>query len=66
MTAVGYGFTRPKAPNHPVNGNPVNRRVEVYIRPGGHAASKESTVAPFEVKFEIPSAKQPADAPKAP
>ena len=31
MEAVGYGFSRPKAPNDPVVGNPVNRRVEVYI-----------------------------------
>lgn len=31
MKAVGYGFTRPKAPNDPTNGNPENRRVEVYI-----------------------------------
>lgn len=38
MKAVGYGFTRPKAENHPVTGNPVNRRVEVYIRKSGQAA----------------------------
>ncbi len=31
MVAVGYGFSRPKALNGP-DGNPVNRRVEVYIR----------------------------------
>jgi outer membrane protein OmpA-like peptidoglycan-associated protein len=30
--AVGYGFERPKGPNDPIVGNPVNRRVEVYIR----------------------------------
>ena len=34
MTPVGYGFTRPMAANDPVEGNPVNRRVEVYIRQG--------------------------------
>lgn len=32
MAAHGYGFSRPKAPNDPKIGNPVNRRVEVYIR----------------------------------
>lgn len=32
MEAVGYGFSRPKAKNDPELGNPVNRRVEVYIR----------------------------------
>jgi outer membrane protein OmpA-like peptidoglycan-associated protein len=31
MQAIGYGFTRPKAKNDPVNGNPINRRTEVYI-----------------------------------
>jgi outer membrane protein OmpA-like peptidoglycan-associated protein/opacity protein-like surface antigen len=32
LTAKGFGFSRPKAPNDPAVGNPVNRRVEVYIR----------------------------------
>jgi outer membrane protein OmpA-like peptidoglycan-associated protein len=32
LTAHGYGFDRPKAANDPENGNPLNRRVEVYIR----------------------------------
>ena len=32
MTPVGYGFTRPKAPNDPITGNQKNRRVETYIR----------------------------------
>jgi len=32
LTAKGYGFSRPKAPNDQNLGNPVNRRVEVYIR----------------------------------
>jgi outer membrane protein OmpA-like peptidoglycan-associated protein len=35
MKAVGYGFDRPKAANDKINGNPVNRRVEVYIRKSG-------------------------------
>jgi outer membrane protein OmpA-like peptidoglycan-associated protein/opacity protein-like surface antigen len=32
LETVGYGFTRPKAANDPLTGNPANRRVEVYIR----------------------------------
>ena len=32
LKAEGYGFARPIAPNDPVNGNALNRRVEVYIR----------------------------------
>jgi len=31
MEAAGYGFSRPLAKNHPVTGNPANRRVEIYI-----------------------------------
>jgi len=31
MQAIGVGFDRPKFPNDPANGNPANRRVEVYI-----------------------------------
>jgi outer membrane protein OmpA-like peptidoglycan-associated protein len=37
MKSVGYGFSRPKAKNDPIVGNPVNRRVEVYIRKTGKA-----------------------------
>jgi len=60
MTAVGYGFSRPKAPNDPVNGNPVNRRVEIYIRPSDHKAAVESTVAPFGVGTGEPPTAAPA------
>lgn len=35
LTALGYGFSRPKAPNDPILGNPLNRRVDVYIRKDG-------------------------------
>ena len=31
MKAIGYGFEHPKAANDPKNGNPDNRRVEIYI-----------------------------------
>jgi outer membrane protein OmpA-like peptidoglycan-associated protein len=32
LTPKGFGFTRPRAPNDPNEGNAVNRRVEIYIR----------------------------------
>jgi len=32
LTPKGFGFTRPRAPNDPREGNPLNRRVEIYIR----------------------------------
>ena len=32
LEARGFGFTRPRAPNDPQDGNPLNRRVEIYIR----------------------------------
>lgn len=32
LEAVGLGFSRPKAPNDPVNGNPVNQRIEVHLQ----------------------------------
>lgn len=40
MTAVGYGFSRPKVQPDLVNGNPENRRVEIYIRGAGTNADK--------------------------
>lgn len=40
MTSVGYGFSRPKAKNDLIVGNPVNRRVEVYIRKSGQPEPK--------------------------
>lgn len=45
LTPVGYGFSRPKAKNDPVVGNPVNRRVEVYIRKSGNAETVPLTKA---------------------
>lgn len=32
LTARGFGFTRPRGPNDPKEGNALNRRVEIYIR----------------------------------
>jgi len=54
MKAVGYGFTRPKAPNDPVDGNPLNRRVEVYIR----GIDKEESAVETDAAF---SAETPAE-----
>lgn len=45
LQAVGYGFSRPKAPNDPVSGNPLNRRVEVYISGTGDAAVDRGSAA---------------------
>ncbi len=37
LTAVGYGFTRPVAPNDTESNMQKNRRTEIYIRPSGQA-----------------------------
>jgi len=42
LKAVGFGFTRPKVQPDLVNGNPENRRVEIYIRGAGGLAAKEA------------------------
>jgi len=51
MKAVGYGFERPKAKNGP-NGNPINRRVEVYIRKGNSPAAGNTPITALEKKPE--------------
>jgi outer membrane protein OmpA-like peptidoglycan-associated protein/opacity protein-like surface antigen len=45
-TAVGYGFSRPKVQPDLVNGNPENRRVEIYIRGAGTNADKAKYTSP--------------------
>lgn len=47
LDAVGHGFERPKYPNHPKDGNPLNRRVDVYIR-GLDKATKDADQAEFK------------------
>lgn len=42
LKTVGYGFTRPKAKPDLVNGNPENRRVEIYINGVGGAKAGEA------------------------
>lgn len=56
MVAVGYGFSRPKAKNDLISGNPVNRRVEVYIRKSGMPPAPAATIQPVE----LPPATGPA------
>ena len=54
MEAAGYGFDRPKAPNDPEFGNPVNRRVEIYLRDVDKEAEAalESEAAAVEAPME--------------
>ena len=61
LTPVGYGFSRPKAPNDPLMGNPVNRRVEVYIRKSGQES--KVVIVPREEPPAAPAT--PATAPPA-
>jgi outer membrane protein OmpA-like peptidoglycan-associated protein len=55
MTAVGYGFAKPKYPNDPVMGNPLNRRVDVYVRPVDHPVSTRE-----QPKFDVKDVIAPA------
>jgi outer membrane protein OmpA-like peptidoglycan-associated protein len=56
LTAVGYGFSRPKVKPDLVNGTPANRRVEVYIRKSG---MPPAPVSPIKA-IELPPATGPA------
>lgn len=47
VEAVGYGFDRPKYPNNPKDGNPLNRRVDIYIK-GMDKGSAAADKAEFE------------------
>lgn len=57
MDAVGYGYDRPKAANDPEYGNPVNRRVEVYLRDVDKAAEGLGG----DLAVEEPDVMEPAD-----
>lgn len=64
MEAHGYGFTRPKAPNDAVKGNPLNRRVEVYIRKNEPPAPMDPVqppVAPPPAEAAVPPPPAPAN-----
>ncbi len=46
LSAIGYGYSRPKVQPDLVNGNPENRRVEIYIRGAGTNADKAKYTNP--------------------
>lgn len=52
LKAKGFGFSRPVAPNDPINGNSKNRRVDIYIN-----GAKDEVAAPAG---ENPAGKAPA------
>ncbi|MBT3193427.1 MAG: OmpA family protein [Verrucomicrobia bacterium] len=52
LKAKGFGFSRPLAPNDPQAGNPLNRRVVVYVRKGSDGEvvdMGEAQVVPAEM-----------------
>jgi len=55
MVSKGYGFSRPVAPNDPVNGNVKNRRVDIYIE---GAKDAESPAAGLEAAGTIPATEE--------
>jgi outer membrane protein OmpA-like peptidoglycan-associated protein len=56
LTAVGYGFSRPKVNPDLINGTPANRRVEVYIRKSGMPPAPATPIT----AVELPPATGPA------
>ena len=46
LTAVGYGYSKPKVQPDLVNGNPENRHVDIYIRGAGTNADKSKYANP--------------------
>jgi outer membrane protein OmpA-like peptidoglycan-associated protein len=63
MDAVGYGFSRPKEKPDLINGNPNNRRVEIYIK-GAEGEDAVNPPAAAAAEATAPAAK-PAEAAKA-
>ncbi len=57
LTAVGYGFTRPVAPNDNEINMQRNRRTEIYIRPSGKAAVHATSGQPMDAETGIPATK---------
>lgn len=57
LEAVGYGFTRPVAPNDTEENMQKNRRTEVYIRP----SSQQPAEASSSGEAEQETAKEPAN-----
>ncbi|MCS6770560.1 MAG: OmpA family protein [Kiritimatiellae bacterium] len=56
LTAVGYGFTRPIAPNDTEENMQRNRRTEIYIRPSGKAPVHATSGEPIKVETGEPTA----------
>lgn len=56
LTAVGYGFTRPVAPNDNETNMQRNRRTEIYIRPSGKAPVHATSGQPMNAETGTPVA----------
>jgi OOP family OmpA-OmpF porin len=54
LTAVGYGFTRPVAPNDTEENMQRNRRTEIYIRPSGQAEVHTTSGKPMDAETGAP------------
>lgn len=65
LTAVGYGFDRPKAPNDPKTGNPVNRRVEIYLR-GVDREKEQQWIEAAQKDASAVATEEPTPRPPAP
>jgi len=63
MKAKGYGFSRPVAQNDAVNGNPKNRRVDIYIE---GAKDQEAAPASSERTDSVPNVGEPSAKESAP
>jgi outer membrane protein OmpA-like peptidoglycan-associated protein len=75
LTPVGYGFTRPKEKPDLLNGNPNNRRVEIYIKgaegedainpPGTGTATAQAEDVAAPATEATPAVEKPAEPAKA-
>ena len=65
LTAIGYGFSRPVAPNDTEANMQKNRRTEIYIRPTGKAAVHTTSGEALSVETAEPVAAPQASAPDA-
>lgn len=54
LSAVGYGFTRPVAPNDNETNMQRNRRTEIYIRPSGQAEVHATSGQPMNAETAQP------------
>jgi outer membrane protein OmpA-like peptidoglycan-associated protein len=63
LTSVGFGFSRPLEPNHPVNGSSRNRRVEIYISKDDAAPNAPAATNAPGVGVAPPTASLPGTLP---